>query len=52
MCPLLARPPRHKGVWEGAGEKRGREASTRLHPEEAGGDPSGSGMNSSVINQS
>lgn len=40
MCPLLARPTRHQGVWEGACQERGRAAGTRLHPEEAGGDPS------------
>lgn len=40
MCALLARPTRHQGVWEGAGKERGRAASTRLHPQEAGDDPS------------
>lgn len=43
MCPLLARPPRHQGVRQGAGEERGRAAGAGLHPEEAGGDTSRQG---------
>lgn len=52
MCPLLARPPRHQGVWSSAGEERGWAASTRLHPEEAGSDPSWPGRKGSALNQS
>lgn len=52
MCPLLARPPRHQGVWSSAGEERGWAASTRLHPEEAGSDPSWPGRKSCALNQS
>lgn len=43
MCPLLARPTRHQGVWQGAGEERGRAAGAGLRPEEAGGDSSRQG---------
>lgn len=43
MRALLARPARHQGVRQAAGEERGRAAGAGLHPEEAGGDVSGQG---------
>lgn len=49
MRPLLAGPKRHQRVREGASEEHGRAASTRLHPQEAGGDPSGPGRKSRVL---
>lgn len=43
MRALLARPARHQGVRQVAGEERGRAAGAGLHPEEAGGDASRQG---------
>lgn len=43
MRALLARPARHQGVRQAAGEERGRAAGAGLHPEEAGGDASRQG---------